>query len=557
MIDQSSSALGRSSACRDGGRRRPGGTGRDNIANLLIQAAERHPDRTALRFDGDGLNYAQFVETVRAAAGGLLRLGLEPGDRVGVYLEKGFEAVIALFATVAAGGAFVPINPLLKPRQVGYILQDCDVRILVTSAYRLEGLAEQLTAAPNLEAVVLTASDAKAGSTSLPFSALAWKDLVSSSEGKAIPQERNGDDLAAILYTSGSTGLPKGVMISHRNLSVGAKSVSSYLENDANDRILSVLPLSFDAGLSQLTTALYSGACCVLQNYLLPRDVVRICAAERITGITGVPPLWIQLAQLKWPRDASESLRYFANTGGHMPRVTLDRLRAIFPQAKPYLMYGLTEAFRSTYLDPTEVDRRPDSIGKAIPNAEILVVRADGSICDPDETGELVHCGPLVSLGYWNDPERTAERFRPRPGAAGDDVEAQIAVWSGDSVRMDEEGFLYFVGRRDSMIKTSGYRVSPTEVEEIAYASGLIGEAIALGIAHPVLGQAIVVVATPQVGENLDSEALLACYRRDLPGFMVPHRIIARDALPRNANGKLDREALALELSDIFSGAPV
>ena len=208
-----------------------------------------------------------------------------------------------------------------------------------------------------------------------------------------------------------------------------------------------------------------------------------------------------------------------------MPRVTLDRLRAIFPEAKPFLMYGLTEAFRSTYLEPAEVERRPDSIGKAIPNAEILVARSDGSLCDPGEIGELVHCGPLVTLGYWNDPVRTAERYRPRPGPVGGDADPEVAVWSGDSVRMDEEGFLYFIGRRDGMIKTSGYRVSPTEVEEVAYDSGLISEAIALGVPHPVLGQAIVVAATPPAGQALDVEALLTRFRRDLPGFMVPHRL--------------------------------
>ena len=552
MIDQSSPALGRESARHHAKRRRRGGKRGENVANLPLEAAERYPDRPALRFEGVGLNYAQFVEAVQAAAGGLLRLGLNPGDRVAVYLDKCFEAVIALFAAVAAGGVFVPINPLLKPRQVGYILRDCNVRILVTSAIRLQGLGEELSNGSDLDAAVVTGAEGRLAGASLPFSTLTWGDLTSSGRASAGVKECNMDDLAAILYTSGSTGLPKGVMISHLNLCVGAESVTTYLVNDASDRILSVLPFSFDAGLSQLTTAFYSGACCVLMNYLLPRDVVRLCAAERITGITGVPPLWIQLAQLEWPRDASESLRYFANTGGHMPRLTLDRLRAIFPEAKPFLMYGLTEAFRSTYLDPAEVERRPDSIGKAIPNAEILVARSDGSLCDPGEIGELVHCGPLVTLGYWNDSLRTAERFRPRPGPVGGDADPEVAVWSGDSVRMDEEGFLYFIGRRDGMIKTSGYRVSPTEVEEVAYDSGLIGEAIALGVPHPVLGQAIVVVATPPAGQALDVEALLTRFRRDLPGFIVPHRIVARDALPRNANGKLEREALTTELSGLF-----
>jgi acyl-CoA synthetase (AMP-forming)/AMP-acid ligase II len=239
-----------------------------------------------------------------------------------------------------------------------------------------------------------------------------------------------------------------------------------------------------------------------------------------------------------------------------MPKATLDALRAALPETLPYLMYGLTESFRSTYLPPSEVDRRPDSIGKAIPNAEVLVVREDGTLCEPDESGELVHRGALVSLGYWNDPEKTAERFKPAPGQAKGLVMPEIAVWSGDTVRRDEEGFLYFISRRDEMIKTSGYRVSPTEVEEVVYATGLVGEAAALGIAHPVLGQAIVIVATAPSQGALDLQALLTQCRERLPAYMVPARILERKAsLPRNPNGKIDRKLLAQEFQNLFEAA--
>jgi acyl-CoA ligase (AMP-forming) (exosortase A-associated) len=328
--------------------------------------------------------------------------------------------------------------------------------------------------------------------------------------------------------------------------------VSSYLENHSEDRILSVLPLSFDAGLSQLTTAFEVGACVVLHNYLLPSHVVRTCADEAITGLVGVPPLWIQLAELDWPPAATESIRYFANTGGHMPRAVLERLRAALPQAKPYLMYGLTEAFRSTYLDPAEVDRRPDSIGKAIPNAEILVVRPDGTLCEPEEEGELVHRGALVSMGYWNDPERTAERFKPAPGQPPGLCLPEIAVWSGDRVRRDAEGFLYFLGRQDEMIKTSGYRVSPTEVEEFLYSTGSVGAAAAVGVPHPRLGQAIVVVATPPKNGQLDKDIILSECRRGMPQYMVPLLVVEREELPRNSNGKIDRKLLATEFVIAF-----
>jgi acyl-CoA ligase (AMP-forming) (exosortase A-associated) len=357
-------------------------------------------------------------------------------------------------------------------------------------------------------------------------------------------------DVVAILYTSGSTGSPKGVVLSHRNLVAGAKSVAGYLRNNADDSLLAVLPLSFDAGFSQLTTAFHSGARVVLLNHLLPRDVITALRDERITGLTAVPPLYIQLAQLQWPSSIDGHLRYFANTGGRMPLDTLTKLRAMVPTAKPYLMYGLTEAFRSTYLPPEEVDRRPDSIGRAIPNAEILVLREDGTRCAPNEPGELVHRGALVGLGYWNDPQRTAERYKPLRCESGLTL-PEYAVYSGDTVRADEEGYLYFIGRRDEMIKTSGYRVSPTEVEEALYATKLVGEAAAFGVPHPVLGQAIIVVATPPVDRALDGAALLAACREALPAYMVPARIDVRAGpLPRNPNGKIDRKTLSLEFAD-------
>ncbi len=283
-------------------------------------------------------------------------------------------------------------------------------------------------------------------------------------------------------------------------------------------------------------------------NYLLPRDVIHTVARERINGLAGIPSLWIELSDLEWPAEASANLRYITNTGGAMPRTTVAALRRILPKTRIFLMYGLTEAFRSTYLSPSEVDRRPDSIGKGIPNAEILVVREDGSLCAPGEPDELVHRGPLVAMGYWNDPEGTARRFRPAPAHAAGICIPEIVVWSGNTVRMDKEGFLYFVGRRDEMIKTSGYRISPSEIEEVLYANGLVGEAVAVGVPHPVLGQVIAVVATAPKGRGLDAEALLRTCRGQLPSYMVPQQIIERDTLPRNPNGKIDRNALRVEL---------
>jgi acyl-CoA ligase (AMP-forming) (exosortase A-associated) len=521
------------------------------LADLVRAGAESRPDATALRYREHDLTYGGLAGAIDRVSSAYLHLGLERAGRVAVFLEKRFETVEAIFGAAAAGTVFVPVNPLLKPEQVAYILRDCNVGILVTSVERLTLLKAVLADCEDLRAILVVGNVAAPGSHG-KAATLAWNDALSAAP---TPPHRVIDtDVAAILYTSGSTGRPKGVVLSHRNMVAGAVSVAQYLENRPADRILSALPLSFDAGFSQLTTAFHAGASVTLLNYLMPRDILNAVERDRITGLTAVPPLWIQLAQLTWPQAARDSLRYIANTGGRMPKATLDLLRAALPRTLPYLMYGLTESFRSTYLPPSEVDRRPDSIGKAIPNAEVMVVREDGTPCGPGEPGELVHRGALVSLGYWNDPEKTAERFKPAPGQPAGLTMPEMAVWSGDTVQRDEEGFLYFIGRRDEMIKTSGYRVSPTEVEEVVYATRLAGEVAALGIPHPVLGQAIVLVATPRDGGRLDSEQLLAECRQRLPAFMVPARVIPRErSLPRNPNGKIDRKLLAQEMEELFA----
>ena len=520
------------------------------LHHLIEHSARGTPDAPALQFAKTAVSYAELAEMTGKFADGLVELGIDAGERVAVYLEKRIETVVSFFGTATAGAVFVPVNPVLRPRQVQHILRDCNVRVLITSAARLSALGDVLRACHDLRTIVLV--DDTNESISMPV--MAWNDLTNPIPGDARRHRSIDADIAAILYTSGSTGLPKGVVLSHRNMVAGARSVSQYLENIASDRILCVLPFSFDAGFSQLTTAFRAGACAVLMDYLLPRDVIRMVARERITGLGGVPPLWNQLADLEWPDEAVASLRYFTNTGGHMPRSTLGKLRQALPRTSPYLMYGLTEAFRSTYLPPSEVDKRPDSMGKAIPNADIIVVRENGDRCEVGEPGELVHRGPLVALGYWNDPERTAERFKPMPGTARNQglCLTEIAVWSGDTVRMDEDGYLYFVGRRDEMIKSSGYRISPTEVEEVVYASKLVGEAVALGVPHPTLGQAVVIAATPIDGDGVNGDAVIEACRNQLPAYMVPHHVVERSTLPRNPNGKIDRKSLSEELAEMF-----
>jgi acyl-CoA ligase (AMP-forming) (exosortase A-associated) len=515
------------------------------LHELPLLAASRAPGSCALRDDGAAITYGELAADVEHFASALSALQVGRGERVAIYLDKRRETVVSSFGASAHGAVFVPINPVLKAEQVEYILSDCGVRVLVTSPERLQSLAGVLSKCPELRHVIVTGASAPPAPSGHAV-VHRWADLQAAT---ARHSHRVIDtDMCGILYTSGSTGKPKGVVLSHRNMVAGAKSVASYLENRSDDVLLAALPLSFDAGFSQLTTAFHAGASVVLLNYLLPKDVVKAVATHRVTGITAVPPLWIQLTQVTWPAGVGEHLRYFANTGGRMPLETLRSLRGSLPRAKPYLMYGLTEAFRATYLPPDEVDRRPDSIGKAIPNCEILVLRPDGTPCTANEPGELVQRGALVAQGYWNDAAKTAERFRPLPGREGGLMLPETAVFSGDTVRKDEEGFLYFIGRRDEMIKSSGYRISPEEVEEVLYATDLVAECAAFGVPHPALGDAVVVVVTARAGVEMDLARLQALCRERLPAYMVPAQIDARQGpLPRNANGKIDRKSISTD----------
>lgn len=517
--------------------------------HLVSSSASKTPDKRALIFKQTELTYAELEQSVNETAKGFQGLHIKRNDRIAVFLPKLPETIISFFAASRANATFVPVNSVLKAPQVQHIINDCDVAVLVTSSDRLKGLTEVLSHCPSLKHIVLV--------DKIPNDKMCEQPVTLFSE---LPQlslpcyERVDNDMAAILYTSGSTGKPKGVVLSHRNLICGAHSVSDYLQNTADDVILALLPLSFDYGLSQVTTSFISGATCVLLDYFLPNDVIKAIEKHQVTGLAAVPPLWQQLMKLNWPETATDQLRYFTNSGGAMPQVTLTQLRKTFCNASPYLMYGLTEAFRSTYLHPNEVDKRPGSMGKAIPNAEIMVVREDGSECDANEAGELVHRGPHVSLGYWNDIAKTAERFKPVPVSKNGLVLTEMAVWSGDTVKRDEKGFLFFVGRKDEMIKTSGYRVSPMEVEEGCYQSAdEIAEAVACGVNDLELGQAIVLLLVKKEDVEIEDKVLLSKCKKGLPNFMHPKHFEVRSSLPRNPNGKVDRSLLSKEMKEKYA----
>ena len=469
------------------------------------------------------LDYAGLERATGALAAALRAKGLAPGDRVASWLPKNRMTALLPLACARAGLVHVPVNPLLKRAQVAHILSDSGASLLISGKARIATLGEGDLQCP---AVVEEEGAAMLdGAERLP------------------PSSAGPDALAALLYTSGSTGRPKGVMLSHANLWLGAVSVAHYLGLTPEDRVLGVLPLAFDYGQSQLLSTWAAGACVVPLEYLSPRDVIRAIEEQGITTLAGVPPLWVQLIEAPWPPRAALSLRRLTNSGGRLPVSVIRRMRELFPVGEIHSMYGLTEAFRSTSLDPALLDEHADSMGTAIPFADVMAADGEGRIAGPGEEGELVHAGPLVAKGYWNDPARTAERFRPAPEGAR---YAGTAVWSGDRVRRDANGLFYFVGRADAMIKTSGNRVSPTEIEEAAVASGAAVEAVALGYPDARLGEAIALVVR---GSREREEALRNHLRRELPNFMQPSAILWRDDLPRSPNGKLDRAALARELT--------
>ena len=474
----------------------------------------------ALVVGDDRLTFRQLDDAVGRAASALLAQGFRPGDRIATWMGKTRLACLMPLAAARAGLVNVPINPVLKHAQAAHILADSGARLLIGNRARLESLGKGDLA----DARAVALEDWQEGGDSLP------------------PSGRDPGELAALFYTSGSTGRPKGVMLSHANLWLGAVSVAHYLGLQRSDRTLAVLPLAFDYGQNQLLSTWAAGAQAIGFDYLLPRDVVRAVGRHGVTVLSGVPPLWLQLAEQAWG-EAGRTLRTLTNSGGHLPEPLVRRLRQLFPQAKLHLMYGLTEAFRSSSLDPALVDTHPDSVGTAIPFAELTIVRPDGSEAPPGEEGELVHAGPLVAQGYWNDPERTSERFKPAPTFS---KLGGTAVWSGDTVVKGDDGLLRFRGRDDAMIKVSGNRISPTEIEEAALASGAVGDAAAFGVPDERLGQAIVLVA---VARAKGAEETLRTYlRRELPPHMQPLRIIWKDRLPIGPNGKLDRTALKAEL---------
>lgn len=526
------------------------------LHHTLRDSAEKIPDRPAILAGSTKFTYEDFASRVSAFATYLQSLGVQTGDRVAIYLKPGADLPLAIFAVSMAGGVFVPIHHGCFPDQIAHILTDCGALGLITDCDRIERLEPVLSRVPSLAFAI--AENGK-GNAHSQHKVQEWPNL---SDPRCSPSSdiRTEKELGAILYTSGSTGRPKGVMLSHANLLAGAEIVAQYLAIDGSDRILGALPLSFDAGLNQLTTAILKGAAFLPFEFRFGRDIAKRLVAERVTGLAGVPSLWCLLAQPSsgLGKEPLPDLRYITNTGGAMPPDVLAKLRQLLPETEIFLMYGLTEAFRSTYLPPCELDRRPTSIGKAIPNTEILLINESGELCRPGEIGELVHHGPTVSMGYWNHPDLTKKILRPHPIEKPGQASRDLVCYSGDLVKMDDAGYLYFVGRRDEQIKSAGFRISSTEIEDVLYDIAPLRQAAVVGVPDPTLGQAIIAFGVLKEGakQPQSGEVLAACAAR-LPRHMVPKDFIILESLPLTASGKVDYPALKRSLHRDDANQPV
>ncbi len=520
------------------------------VFDLLEKNRTARGDHPALIDGDDVVSYAALCDRVDVVASYLKRVGLRRGDRVAVHLNKSVPEVVAMFAVWRLGGVMVNVSAQLTGAQLDYVLRDCGVSVLITDARHAVVFA-RLPTPEALVAVLIEGACPPGVDPGLYTSSTTLTHAT-----PPLPPPVGIDcDLAALLYTSGSTGMPKGVMLTHRNLLTGARSVTRYLGNHAGDRLLSLLSFSFDYGLNQLLCMVLVGGTVVLQRVVMPAEIERALVRHHITGFAAVPPVFIPLVQhlgALSPAPRFPALRYLTNSGGKIPPNVLTVMPEVFPGTALFLMYGLTEAFRSTFLSPEKFGRKMGSIGQAIPNAEVFVITADG-LADVGQHGELVHRGSLISRGYWGKPEATAEKIRPCPQLRHL-IGEEAVCYSGDLVYRDDEGDLWFVGRADSMLKTSGYRVSPTEVEDVVSKSGLVGHVVAFGREDDLQGQLIEVAVTSlsidlePVDKETLRDALLAYCKRTMPAYMVPRRVHTWDGdMPRTGSGKLDRPTIIRE----------
>lgn len=528
-----------------------------SISSCIRKFADNHPLRAAIVANDTEITYAELYETIKVVDRALRKIELTEKSVVAIIAFKELSTVQFILGALHAGVTVVPINPLLKSSQLLHILQDSKASILVCKRNTVNAIRNQSDIPLFLKSIVIT-DDKSNGLKKQDQSAAteyAWEDFLNADFPDTTSKQIYTESLssqankpAVLLYTSGSTGRPKGVILTQQNLYFGAASISEYLNNTDADRILALMPFSFDYGLSQLTSAMYTGATLVLFDYLVPRGVIDTVVRQKITGLPAVPHVWNQLAMLNWPEV--EHLRYLTSTGGRLQKNTIRKLEQVLPTTSIYSMYGFTEAFRATYLPPEQLSIRPESIGRAVPHAQVLVVDASGNELPPGEVGELIQSGPLVTAGYWQDARATELKFRPRRMSTGMD---QIRfAWSGDLAYTDEEGYLYFVSRMDDQIKINGYRLTTTEIELTISACPFIREITIICVQHD--GTDHKVIAFVTLSSDVEKDALLGWCKKEMPGYMVPSEFIILDVLPVNPNRKIDKTALLNIYEKQYSG---
>jgi amino acid adenylation domain-containing protein len=507
------------------------------VERFLTDSAARFPDKTAVVAGGTRLSYAELDRSSTRLAHALTAHGMKRGDRIVIFMDNVWEAVAAIFAVLKAGCVFVPINPSTKADKLNFVLNNCRAAGIITQA-RLTGIAKSaLAEAPSVTlSVVAGSKDRLPGDNQIGF-----EDAIAVDSSTELPPAGIELDLAMLVYTSGSTGFPKGVMMTHQNVVAAATSITTYLENTQDDIILNVLPISFDYGLYQVLMAAKMGATLVLEkSFAFPQAIFDTMKRERVTGLPLVPTMAAMILQMKDLRaDAFPHLRYITNTAAALPPAHIARLQDLFPQAKLFSMYGLTECKRCTYLPPAELKRRPGSVGIAIPGTEAYVVTDDGRRAGANEAGELVIRGPHVMKGYWENPEATRRALHEGP------FPWEKVLRTGDLFRTDADGFLYFLGRKDDVFKSRGEKVSPKEIENVLYALPGISEAAVIGVPDPVLGMAIKAVVALAPGAGLSERDIIRHCASHLEDFMVPKLIAFRDALPKTESGKISRRLVA------------
>ena len=526
------------------------------VNHFLEYSAERYPDKIALIHQEKRLTYTEINSMTDRLAAALIDIGVEQGDRIAVFMDNSIEAVISIFAALKAGAAFMVINHTTKAEKLEYMMNNSRARVLLTQGNRT-GVIRNINC-HCLKTIISTNSTSQpinqsTHSTNQPInsfnrgdlSCLSYEEIVYSHDNKTVNSRCIDLDLASIIYTSGSTGRPKGVMLSHLNMVSAAHSITTYLENTKDDIIINVLPMSFDYGLYQVLMGFKIGGTVILEkSFTYPYQVVDTMIKEKVTGFPGVPTIFALLLRFKdIDKYDLSSLRYITNTAAALPVSHIKMLRELFPQARLYSMYGLTECKRVSYLPPGDLDRKPSSIGKGMPNEDIYIVNEKGEKVGPDEVGELVVRGPNVMLGYWEMPEETAKCLRPGkyPG--------ERVLYTGDLFRTDEDGYLYFVARKDDIIKCKGEKVSPKEIENALYSLEGILEAAVVGVPDEIFGQAVKAYAVLEEGSRLTEKDILRHCSQHLENFMIPKYIEIMQSLPKTMSGKISKKELKAQVS--------